>query len=169
MGGMDNAQAYDRLVDYQSRIVTCIDGAVELLALDPEAARMPLARIRWTMVRILREYQLFKHREIFDPVIVRDDRYSPIARRLKEACLAAADQHLTFVARWNAGDVAARWHEYRPAMAARSAQLRRDIARERREVATLLAGCSLGRRAVAAATPLPVRSPPAARADSRAR
>ena len=168
---MTNAEALDRLAHHQARILACIGAGIDLLALDAGAARAPLARLRWTRVRIIREYQLFLWREILDPVIARDDRHAVTARRLKDAGLALFDDQTRFIARWNFDEIAADWDEYRLAIAARSAALGRRIARERRELEAMLAGCSLDRRGVGdrpPATPLPVRSPPAARADSRA-
>lgn len=169
---MTNAEALDRLAHHQARILACIDAGIDLLALDAGAARAPLARLRWTRVRIIREYQLFLCREILDPVIARDDRHSATARRLKETGLAVFEDQTRFIARWTFDEVAAAWDDYRLAIAARSASLKRSIARERRGVEAMLAGCSLDRRAVGGrppATPSPVRSPPAAGADSRAR
>jgi hypothetical protein len=182
---MLTTDALTRLHDHQSRILVQIDGAVAMLGMDPDTARLPLARLRWTMVRMLRAYQLFKHGEIFEPVAAHGDADQRArARQMREACIAAGERFAAHVARWSCRDVVSAWSEYQPALRSAAADLRSHIAQERRQIERLLAGSVRTRRpttqaptaaataptaaTAVAATASPGRSPPAARADSRA-
>ena len=135
-----------RLYDQQTRILAQIESATALLRLDPLVARAPLARARWTLARMLREYQLFKHREIFDPAIAGgDEREVAAACDLRASCIAAGDAFTAYVARWSSLDIAALWDSYRPAMRRMAGELRTHLVRERAQVERLLAPAPSGR------------------------
>lgn len=52
---------------------------------------MLLAHLRWQLLRLLREYQLFKHGEIFDPLLrAGDENRRAQAASLKSRCIAMA-------------------------------------------------------------------------------
>ena len=164
---MRTEDALRRLIDLQTRILAEVDAAAVVLGGGPETARAELAKARWSVSRVLREYQLFKHVEIFDPAIARGSpSQADAARRMKAACIAAGRDHAEHVARWSVSDAAAHWDEYRAAMRALVAAIRTHIRRERVDVERLLAGSERTRWPVTAS---PGRSPPAARADRRAR
>lgn len=130
-----------RLYDHQSRILARIDASTALLRLGPVEARVPLARARWAMARMLREYQLFKHTEIFDPVIADgDDRQVAAARRLRDNCAAAGDGVSAHVERWTTADVTAQWASYCRSVRQSAGEMQAHIARERSQVEALLAG-----------------------------
>ena len=149
MGHMQTMDALTRLADHQERILAQIDRARALVDLDPVAARDPLARSRWGLTRLLREYQLFKHREIFDPVIAGgDEARARLARRMKAACLAAGQDYVSYVAQWSSRDVTGCWAEYRPAMLAMVETLRDHLAAERSGVGALLADACRARRSL---------------------
>ena len=144
---MNTDQALHRLDTLQQGVLDHISRATALLAQPCTDAREPLARARWTLVRMLQEYQVFKHAEIFDPAIRRGAPAQVYAAtRMKADCIAASEAFRTYVREWSASDVVARWDEYRPAMRAMAEQLRAHIATERRGVADLLAGAARTRR-----------------------
>ena len=178
---MLTTDALKRLREFQSRILAQADAVLALLALAPETAQPSLARARWALARTSREYQLFKHGEIFDPAITQGDvRQANDARRLRGACLAASKAYAGFVKRWSQADVVALWAEHQAEVRGLVDGIRGHIALERREIEALLAGSTQTRKpARAPLVPLtlrqaaeaisPGRSPPAARADTHAR
>ena len=167
---MLTADALTRLRAYQTQVLMQMDGVAALLDLSPEAARSPLARTRWAMARLLREYQLFKHGEIFDPVLRHGTGYQvTLASRMRVACLAAGEQFAAHVAHWSTRDIVAAWAEYRATLEAMIDGMRRHIAREAAEMETLLAGSTRIRPSpLPSAVMSPARSLPAAHGDSRA-
>ena len=84
---MLTARALDLVHIHRVTIDAHIDCAVTLLKRPAEAARYPLALARWNLVRLLREYHLFKQVEIFEPAI-RSGSTTQIsqARQMLEAC-----------------------------------------------------------------------------------
>lgn len=116
--------------------------AAECLTRDePASARVPLAAARWSLVRRLRAFQLFKRTEIFGPALRRGDPDRAVAaRRLADRCAAAGESFDAYVRYWSGQDVVERWDDYRPAMLGMTARLRRDVLGERLQVARLLDG-----------------------------
>ncbi|WP_419825373.1 hypothetical protein [Sphingomonas sp.] len=93
------------------------------------------------MVRLLREYQLFKHGEIFDPTIAGGTaRQVALARELKARCIAAGERYAEHSKRWSMTDVAGEWPDYKLALHAIIDALRDHMRDEREAVALLLAG-----------------------------
>ncbi len=177
---MTPADVLLRLRGYEGRLLVQIDQSTALAALDATDACLPIAKARWSLARMLREYQLFKHTEIFDPAILHGDKdQAAVARRMRAECIAAGEHFTAYVARWSRRDVAAAWPEYRAATREMIDGMRRHIAREQREAAALLAGRSWTRKPASLDAPAtvasdrstssPGRSRPAARADSRGR
>ena len=73
-----------------------------------------MATLRWQLMRALRAYQLFKHGEVFEPLIqCGDPAISAAARNLKERCIAIGEDYTVFVTRWSGGAAALAWHKYR--------------------------------------------------------
>lgn len=144
---MDTSQALTLLGSHQAAVLAHLPHLVSLLNREPEAAREPLARTRWELIRLLRAYQLFKHGEIFGPLLAGgtpDEKR--IAGRMERACTATGDRLLEHVARWSTADIVANWTEYRAATLAVVALLRAHIASERDEIARLLDGAAIPRR-----------------------
>ena len=137
---MNRRGLLERLQEHQDGILTIMQGAEPMLN-DPASRDVTgLARARWTLMRALTAYQLFKHREIFDPAISRQLLgEAGRAERMKRACTVAGDAFRAHVTAWSGTDVAGRWAEYQPAALAVMAKLRQHIATERREIAALLA------------------------------
>ena len=100
-----------------------------------------MAKARWAAVRQLREYQVFKHTEIFD-VVVRSGNaiQAAQARQLAARCIATGEAFQAHVTRWGSQDVVAQWALYQPAVTAMIARLRRSLASEQVAIAALLAG-----------------------------
>ena len=177
---MTPADVLLRLRGYERRLLVQIEQSMALAALDATDACLPIAKARWSLARMLREYQLFKHTEIFDPAILHGDKnQAAVARRMRAECIAAGEHFTAYVARWSRRDVAAAWPEYRAATRTMIDEMRRHIAREQREAAALLDGSCWTRKPAWPDTPAalapgrsissPGRSRPAAHADSRAR
>ena len=136
---MLRSRALDRLHEHQGEILALMRTAEPMLT-DPLARDVPgLARARWALMRALTAYQMFKHREIFDPLIAKAaPGEAHRLLRMKRACLDLGDVFRAYVQRWSACDVEGRWAEYQPAALAMMARLRTHIAREREEVTALL-------------------------------
>lgn len=144
---MKTEHALARLYEHQQAILDHLAASCEFMRQDPHLARGPLAKARLEMFRLLRAYQLFKHTEIFDPV-VRQDNAGQIASasRMKADCTAAGEAYRAYVNVWSTRDVVDAWDSYRPAMTAMAQRLRSHIAVERAQVPQLLAGSSNTRR-----------------------
>ncbi len=135
------AHALDRLEEHQDRIVGLI-GEARHAVLGPVAtAREELARVRWQMLRAMREYQIFKHSEIFDPVIASPDALRVAsARRLKTSCIAASERYRQHTLRWSTQGIAAAWPAYVLALEETCRAIEGHLADERDLVALLLTG-----------------------------
>jgi len=135
------------LRSHQSAILATLDTGVALVARDPGTACIPLARARWTVARQLRAYQMFKHTEIFEPVIARGDPVrSAQARAMAARCIAAGEAFQDYLKQWSSTDVLGRWEAYKPAMLDMTGQIRATLAFEREGVEALLAGSARTRR-----------------------
>ncbi|RZM05334.1 MAG: hypothetical protein EOP68_18380 [Sphingomonas sp.] len=126
---------------HQDALSVLIDQITALLAGDPEAARLPLAGVRWSIARKAREYQLFKHTEIFDPAIVRGrPAQAALAADLRRACLTVSGEYEAHIRRWAGRDTVIEWAAYRGDVVAMVSRLRRHLLVERQQVERLLAG-----------------------------
>ena len=134
-------RALERLAEHQERIAAILRRGRAALACarDPEHAR--LAQMRWELMRVLRDYQLFKHLEIFDPVI-RHGTAAQAARagELKQRCLGLAATYTEHVRRWSLLGAIDGWPAYRTDAMAMVDQLHAHLAAELRDTAGLLAG-----------------------------
>jgi len=93
--------AIDRMRGFHRQIRDLLAESLSAIEL-AERNTVTLAALRWRLVRLLREYQLFKHTEIFDPII-RGDRASRSADagRLKAACEETGAAYNDHIRRWN--------------------------------------------------------------------
>ena len=130
----------DRLHAHQDGILAIMRGAEAMLR-DPALRNVAeLAQARWALMRALIAYQLFKHGQIFDPAIARQLLgEAGRAERMKRACTGMGEEFRGYVTKWSGVDVDGCWAAYQPAALAMMERLRRHIATERREIATLLA------------------------------
>lgn len=113
---MDSQRAIKHLEEQQARITMLLHGVRDLLA-----SGHPTAVLRWQLVRALREYQLFKHREIYDPLAGSlNPQLADLACGMKMRCIATCNAYGDHVQRWSKGPAAgersaarvARWYRY---------------------------------------------------------
>lgn len=148
---MKTCDALHRLITLQGRIVACLGETTSLVRTRGVAACNELAQRRWETMRLLREYQLFKHHEIFDPAIASGDRARIIAATaMKERCVAAGDDFAAHVRRWSGTALERDWAAYEAALLRMTGAIGRHVVRERREVEALLRGTVTTRERVAA-------------------
>jgi hypothetical protein len=147
------------LCDYQARIRAQIASDRALLDAEGEAARPVLAQRRWILARLLREYQLFKHVELFDPALARDDRLGVVAR-LKTRCTAIGDRFAAYLACWTSPAIDGHWTHYAAATHRMFDALDRHVEQERRAIEAMLAGVERIERP-RARPPCPARAPQA--------
>jgi len=127
------------LLSHQQAVLGLLDGATALLAGEPAAIRHDLAEARWRIGRAMRAYQLFKHVEVFDPLIARGDaEQRRTALAMKAACLRAGDAYWTFAQRWLGEDLVLSWAAYRAAARDMADKIRAHIAQERAGIGRLL-------------------------------
>lgn len=100
---------------YQSLVLTLL-AAVEPVLNTPRHLR-DLAAVkdrRPEMQGILTKYQVFKHRNIFDPTIAEGIlARAELATTLKADCIALDVEYARFVKRWTGRDASDHWPEYR--------------------------------------------------------
>ena len=148
------------LSDYQDRILAHVASDRALLDSEGEAARPALAQRRWMLARLLREYQLFKHVEIFDPALARDDRLG-IAARLKARCIVTGENFAAYLACWTSSAIEGHWSDHAAATRRMFDALVRHVGEERRGIEAMLAGTERIERLA----PRPVRPVQARPAD----
>lgn len=128
-----------RLEDHQARATAMMDAAARILEANRAEDAPEMGRARWGMMRLLTEYQMFKHREIFDPAIRSGSPEAQrAAREMKAQCIAVGEEFRAYVAKWASTGVADNWAEYRTAAMAMIARIREHIASERGQVLAIL-------------------------------
>ena len=130
--------AIRKMSDYHTRLRTLLDRSSEALANDAVDI-VTLAGLRWQLVRLLREYQLFKHTEIFDPII----RHRPLGRnehasRLKARCEIMGTRYNDFIKRWHLGASGPSSSDYRDAARKMIDDVAQHVVEEGGEIARLL-------------------------------
>lgn len=128
-----------RLDDHQAKALEIISRGDVLLAPDTLPDQGLLSQARWELTRVLGAYQMFKHHELFNPII----RNGPpdkarLAGQMKAECIALAEEYRAHVARCANLDIPAHWDSYRPAVLRLLARIKAHIARERWIAARLL-------------------------------
>lgn len=139
---MNTDQALLIVQRHQGEILATVAGIMALVDGEPVRVQGDLARARWHLARQLRAYQLFKHGEIFGPLV----RFGPPhqARRATDAaavCLQHGEAFRGYLRRWSGRDILHDWPEYRSSVRTLATALRQALAMERIEIATLTAGC----------------------------
>jgi hypothetical protein len=128
-----------RLDQHQAAVAAIVKGESALLAGEAPSDPCALARARWRLARALSEYQLFKHREIFDPALrAGDPGRRRVAAAMKARCEAADAAFRDHARRWSSTGVTDRWPEYQASALAVARTLQAHLAEERRQVATLI-------------------------------
>jgi hypothetical protein len=135
---MDQARLIAELHRHQDGIVAHLVETRRLLGQPSEAAGYALAQRRWELARLLRAYQLFKHFELFDPLIRRGQLPQvEAATRMKVRCIDAGNAYTAFVRQWGGTDVLANWTGYARAVADMSDRVRAHLTRERQDSVAL--------------------------------
>ncbi|RYF19988.1 MAG: hypothetical protein EOO77_08970 [Oxalobacteraceae bacterium] len=128
-----------RLQSYHDDIVARIAASVAVIEADNLSSLSTLSARRWQMVRLLREYQIFKHSRIFDPAISSGSPSAvAAAREMKINCIAIGNAFSSYVKIWSSGLITTRWEDYRIAMIEMSTLLTRHVKSERRSIVALL-------------------------------
>lgn len=128
-----------RLDEHHARVLEIIRRGDLLLGPDAVPDQRLLGQAREDLTRVLGVYQLFKHRELFDPII-RDgppDK-ARLAEQMKAECITLGEEYHAHVAGCANLDIPARWDSYRPAVARLLARIKAHIGRERWIAASLL-------------------------------
>lgn len=122
------AEHHDRatgIIGTQRQLLTTLTG--------PDAAT--LARLRWELMRVLMEFELFKLHDIFDPMIRHGDPQAAAhAWIMKGECTALGADVRAFVTRWSNGSVEEQWEEFRCAKLALFDRIERNFIDQRRAV-----------------------------------
>jgi hypothetical protein len=122
----------DMLEQYLERIISItISTEVDLQPIPPaDSAHLLSNRMR--MARILTAYQLFVHRELYQPLHARrEPGDADRARQLKTECMELADALRRHMSLWSGRDLASSWSEYRPAELAMIERVRENTQRVR--------------------------------------
>lgn len=136
---MDGKRAMRRLEAHQEDIAALLCEARKLLGAGATDSGKAIAALRWQLVRALREYQLFKHQEIFDPLAASPDLLiSNMASRMKVRCIAIGDAYAVHVQRWSDGTATNASVAYVSEARAVTDQIGNHLERERAEAAVLL-------------------------------
>jgi hypothetical protein len=109
---MDKADLRRRLEVYRSQCLSHMQRASAVLeAATPDATT--LAMMRWQYVRLLTEFESFKHREIFGPALRNGTPGElALARDMATACEVMGQAFRAYVLEWSTVDKNARWEEY---------------------------------------------------------
>lgn len=129
-----------RMREYHAQLSHLLDRSSHAIAED-EAGNVALAGLRWQLVRALREYQLFKHTEIFDPLIrnVAADRVRD-ATSMKDRCEQIGAQYNSFIKAWHLGNGGPSSSGYRAAARRMLDAVSRHVATEGEQIPHLLRG-----------------------------
>ena len=128
---------FEQFVELQDRILAIADRSEAILRSDSKDVAA-LGNCRWEAARTLREYQLFKHNRIFDPLEKGQDYRAIRARRMKADCIRVGDEFRAYVLKWSVVSILDHWSEYHPAALDLIARIRAHLAKERIGVAELL-------------------------------
>jgi hypothetical protein len=141
----------DTLDTYHDRMDAILTSAEALLRADDKSALVTLTRSRFDMAHLLSAYQLFIHREVFEPSIAAGTADEVArAKALKVECIMLADAFRTYVKHWSVTEIESVWPEYRRAAGDMLRRLRAHLERSRSDAPGLLASA----RARAAARPI---------------
>lgn len=126
----------DRYVAEACGIVQAARAMVENDALDRAS---DLTERRDRLMALLQRFQVFKHRDIFNPSIGggRSPR-SAAAQAMKTECILMGDAFGRYHSRWGHQDVTAEWSLYRDEMLAMTETLLAHLHREQRAITRFL-------------------------------
>jgi hypothetical protein len=129
---------FEQFIEFQDRILAIVARA-EAALLDPVKRDVAaLGQSRWELARALREYQLFKHSRIFDPLERCQDYRAVKAQRMKAECIRVGEEFRKYVLKWSVVSILDHWADYHPAALDAIARTRAQLAKDRIGVAELL-------------------------------
>jgi ABC-type histidine transport system ATPase subunit len=129
------------LGNYQNQMwAITLEGEALLNRLEPQDPA-EVNRLRMELARVMTAYQLFVHREVFEPLI-RTGTPAEVnqARAMKSECILIAEEFRAFVHLWTAADIAVRWADYQAAGLDFARRIRAHIERVRAIAPACLAG-----------------------------
>jgi hypothetical protein len=130
-----------RQLDYhQQRISSILRWATPLLdkaAVTSEVAAEMMTR-RMELSRLLMEYALFKHKDVFEPIIAGGGLKGAEAMRLKLACIDAGEAYRDYTRAAGPTRPLAQWSTYRVRASAMAESIRDHLAQERSGIRKLL-------------------------------
>ena len=153
---MQSDRAIEHLIFHQSDITKILIEAKHPLGSGDASEMKAMALARWELTRTLRRYQLFKHIEIFDPLIrsqcpLRADA----AAKLKQRCIDIGQAYAEHVQRWSLQGSASSWEAYQKDATKFIDRIERHLESELCEVRLLLAGINRTRRRYKKTSPEP--------------
>jgi len=128
---------FDHFLETQDNILAISDRAEEIICSDTRDLAA-LGEARWELARALREYQLFKHSRIFDPIASAHDGRTIKAQCMKAECIRVGEAFRAYILKWSSVSVTDHWADYQPAALEAIARIRAHLMRERAGVAELL-------------------------------
>ncbi|HMI17954.1 MAG TPA: hypothetical protein VK533_00280 [Sphingomonas sp.] len=129
---------FDRFMELQERILAIAVRSEAALLAPGDHDVAALGQTRWEIARALREYQLFKHTRIFDPIERQPDHRAYQARRMKAECIRVGEEFRRYVLKWSVVSILDHWAEFLPAALDAIARIRAQLAKERIGVTALL-------------------------------
>lgn len=129
-----------RLTEHQNAILAILHREEALLRADDCRDALGVARVRWELTRVIGGYQLFKHHELFDPLVARGSpEQARMAQRAKQACIDLGEAFRDHVRTWSGTNIAEHWAEYRAVTLALVGRVKQHMEQERRAVMAMLA------------------------------
>ena len=128
----------ERFIELQDRILAIALRSEAVLLAPGDHDVAALGQARWEIARALREYQLFKHTRIFDPIERQPDHRAHQARRMKAECIRVGEEFHRYVLKWSVVSILDHWAEFLPAALDAIARTRAQLAKERIGVIALL-------------------------------
>jgi len=128
---------FEQFAQLRDRIHAIVDRAETILRSGVRDVAA-LGQIRWEVARTLREYQLFKHSRIFDPIERGQDYRAALARRMKAECIRVGEEFRRYVLKWSVVSILDHWNEYHPAALDAIRRIRVHLANERPGISELL-------------------------------
>lgn len=129
---------FEQFIEFQDRILAIVARAEAILRDPANRDVAALGQTRWEVARALREYQLFKHNRIFDPLERSHDYRAVKARRMKAECTRFGEEFRKYVLKWSVISIIDNWADYHPAALEATARVRAHLAKERIGIVELI-------------------------------
>lgn len=124
--------------------ITDITVEADAMIGNPELDPTAVGTARWRFVRVLTGYQVFKHQQIFDPMVKHGSMLdADAARQLKAECILISEAFRNYVARWSASGITGHEDAYRCEARTMILRVRSHIVRERSGIEALLSRSAL--------------------------